>query len=686
MSKYKALGNRFDCKVPGVSGENLLRIIFIFCFFSLSGFWNGFLLNADEEMSDNTGAAFLIVAPFPRASGMGNAFTGVPGDISSLYFNPAGLVLTKTDIMSSTHCEWFQHMRFENLALSHNMKERGALGVNIKGFYTGGLEKRTGDTQEPEGTFGAYFIDFGVSYSKSLLYYLPVGFTIKGIYEKIGKNNAFGAALDFGLLYRTAVNGLQFGFSLKNLGSDMQFVKEKFKLPGMLRIGMGYRTMGGNLLLSADIEKTGQSKASLSLGSELLILKTLSLRFGMNGAERMNVGSKTAGLSLGAGFVVGNLSIDYAFVNYDYLGMTHRFGLTFKPGVSEEERKKFQQLALQQARKSMLEKEKMMSSMYLEKGKELVNEERYDDAIDELDIALVWDPGNTDAQTLIKTVRQKKKEKEELDIFKLGQQAFNSGNFLEAVRQLNKVLELNPNNKNAIDLRDEAKNKLSEQSKKLAVKTKKAGSNVQTLFTNGVQEYTKSHYKNAISKWQKVLAIDPTRQDARLYIAKAQEKINKQISALSNKLKLFIKKKDWLSVISTAKEIKSLAPSNKEAINALNEAKAEIAKIVQTNLNKAKRYYAKGDTFSSEEHFRIVLRYEPNNKEAKNYIKKIEKSAKEEDADKWYLKGIDAYTKNQFKLAISYWERCLSIDPKYGKAEKNIQRAKKKLQQLEKSE
>ncbi|TES89806.1 MAG: PorV/PorQ family protein [Candidatus Cloacimonadota bacterium] len=641
----------------------------------------GINLHADEEILDNTGAAFLTIDPFPRTAAMGSAATGICGGITSIFFNPGALVLTEGDVISSTHCEWFQGIRFENIALSHKMKNIGALGVDVKGFYTGGMERRAGDSPEPEGTFGAYFINFGITYSKQLFYFLPVGLSLRGITEKIDTLSAFGTCLDIGLLYRTFIDGLQFGFVLKNLGPEMKFKEEKFKLPGLIRFGAGYRIFSGNLLFSADIEKIGKRKATLNVGSEVIILRTLSIRAGVNGENRKEIG-KTAGLSLGAGFAVGDINIDYAFVNYDYLGMTHRFGLTFTPGVTEEEKKRIKKLALEEARKSLREKEKMMSSMSFEKGEELIREGKFDEAINELDISLIWDPGNAKANGLLKKVKEGMRAKEENDAFILGKKAFESGNWLEAITQFDRVLKLNPNNKEAVDFMNHAKNRLEDESLRLAQKEKEKSEDIQSLFNSAVKEYSRSNYRLAITKWQKVLALDPSREDAKSYIAKSQEKLNRKLTSLVNKLNKQIKKKDWLSVISTVKKIKSIEVANKNANAAEKEANREIKKLIQSNLKKAKEFYKQGKMFSSEEYFRIVLRYNSGNKEAKSYLKRIAMIGEKEDADKWYLKGIDAYTKNQFKLAISYWNRCLSIEPEYEKAKKNIERAKKKLAEL----
>jgi|GEM_PF-658346 len=647
--------------------------------------WSVISLYADDEILDNRGAEFLTIDPFSRSAALGSGFTGVPGGVSSLFFNPAGLSLTKGDIISSTHCEWFQGIRFENLALSHSMNEKTAIGIDVKGLYTGGLEKRTRDRPSEEGTFGAYFMDFGVTYSKQLFYFLPVGVTLKGLYEKIEEYSSVGISFDIGLLYRTSINNLNIGFTLKNIGPQMSFSEEKFQLPTEMRTGVGYGIFNNNLLFNLDIVNSGKREAVVNLGSEITLLKTLSLRIGMNGDMKSDANDSKAGLSLGAGFEVGNINVDYAFVNYDFLGMTHRIGLSFTPGVTEKERKRIEREASEEARRSLEEKEQMMSSMYLKRAEELINEGEYDEAISSLDISLVWYPGNVKAISLIEKTKAEKRNSDVKVALNRGKKFFESGDFLEAIAEVDRVLELEPNNKEALKLKNEAKIRLGEVSLKITGKRKKT-EDIESVFNNGVSEYSHGNYNLAIAKWQQVLELEPSRDDARSYIEKAKKKRDESITSLENKLSSLLKKKDWLGVLSIAREIKSFEPSNNVATDAAKKANSEITTIVNSNLKKAKECYNKGDIFLSEEYFRVVLMYAPGNKEAKSYIKKIEKGGEKEDADKWYLKGIDAYTTHQYKLAISYWERCLSIKPDYEKAKKNIERAQKKLIELDKAE
>lgn len=652
---------------------------FVLVFFILMICIDAQLLGDGEEV-DNTGAAFITIDPFPRSSGMGSSCTGLSDGITSLYFNPGGLSLSKGDIISATHCEWFQGMRFENLALSRNMGNRGTLGANVKGFYTGGMEKRSSDVPHPESSFGAYFLDFGITYSKRFFYCLPIGFSVRGIYESIDEYTAVGGCLDFGLVYLTGIDGLQIGVSAKNIGSDMKFREEEFKLPSSIRIGAGYTTMGDNLIITTDMFKRGKDDAVVNIGGEFTILNTLCLRMGLNGETRKDIGD-AAGISAGAGFTIGDIIIDYGFVNYDYLGMTHRFGISFTPGVTSEERKRIQQLAIEEARKSLEEKEKMMSSMYLKQGKEFFAKGLYDEAISNLDISIVWNPENSEAKKFINSVKEEKEQEELKEILREGKEALGDGNYLEANAKFDKVLKIDPGNKEASALRNQAR---EEMEKKTAVfaRKKREGEDIQSIFNSAVKNYTNGNYKTAISGWQKVLSIDASREDARSYIRKAEIKLEEEINRLEKEIRDKESKGDWLGVLSIVAQLNLIDAKNEVGIEAKERALEKIENIKQTNLKEAKQFYSQGDMFSAEEHFRIVLQYDAGNKEAKSYISKIEGKGKEKDADKWYLKGIDAYTNHNYKLAISYWERCLEIDPGYEKAKKNIERARKKLIEL----
>ena len=53
-----------------------------------------------------SGFSFLKISPSARAAGMGDAFTAVANDVSTIFFNPAGLTNIKSVDFSFNHTNW----------------------------------------------------------------------------------------------------------------------------------------------------------------------------------------------------------------------------------------------------------------------------------------------------------------------------------------------------------------------------------------------------------------------------------------------------------------------------------------------------------------------------------------------------------------------------------------------------
>ncbi|MBN1326787.1 MAG: UPF0164 family protein, partial [Candidatus Cloacimonetes bacterium] len=64
------------------------------------------------------GLQFLKLGIDARAIGMGEAYTAVTDDISSVYWNPAGLALKPYTQVLLSHTEWVADIRYEYAAMS----------------------------------------------------------------------------------------------------------------------------------------------------------------------------------------------------------------------------------------------------------------------------------------------------------------------------------------------------------------------------------------------------------------------------------------------------------------------------------------------------------------------------------------------------------------------------------------
>jgi hypothetical protein len=278
------------------------------------------------------GFMFLRLGNGARASGMGEAFTAVEGDATSIYWNPAGMAGVEGVELNVTHNEWLMDIRFEQISVVNEMFG-GAGGISFTGVYYGKLD-RYGDypSLTPDGTFSPYDLAVSAGYARDIIPNLAIGAAFKVIYEKIDFESATGYALDFGIIHKSKIEGLTLAASALNLGPQSKFVEEKFYPPFQLRLGGAYlverETLRGGLLMTADGVFPNDNDAKLHFGVEYRYQTMLAVRFGYKS------GYTVQGFTMGAGVTYRNLRFDYAWMPIDYdLGDSHRFSISVFPSL-----------------------------------------------------------------------------------------------------------------------------------------------------------------------------------------------------------------------------------------------------------------------------------------------------------------------------------------------------------------
>jgi len=292
-----------------------------------------FCFNAMAGEPGTSGFIFLRLGNGARASGMGEAFTAVSDDATSIYWNPAGLANIEGVELNITHSEWLVDIRFEQISVVNEMLG-GTLGFNFTGLYYGEMD-RYGNypSLTSDGTFAPYDLAASVGYGTDILPHLSIGGAVKLIYEKIDFESATGWAVDLGLLHRSMIEGLTLGASMLNLGPQARFVEEKFYPPFQIRGGACYLYdadwLRGNLLVSGDVVFPNDSDAKLHMGAEYNYRDFMAVRFGYKSNYYVQ------GATLGFGINYRSLRFDYAFMPMEYdLGDSHKFSLSvFSPGL-----------------------------------------------------------------------------------------------------------------------------------------------------------------------------------------------------------------------------------------------------------------------------------------------------------------------------------------------------------------
>ena len=171
---------------------------------------------------------FLSIGVGARSFGMSNASVANTIDVSSGYWNPAGLASLKTDFDTELmHAEYFAGIaKYDYLSGAMALDTNSYLGATIIRFGVDDIPNTT-DLIDKDGNidydritkFSAADYAFLISYArKSKITNLTYGANVKVIYRNIGKfAQAWGFGLDMGAQYK--LNKWKFGLLARDITS-----------------------------------------------------------------------------------------------------------------------------------------------------------------------------------------------------------------------------------------------------------------------------------------------------------------------------------------------------------------------------------------------------------------------------------------------------------------------------------
>lgn len=260
----------------------------------------------------------LKIGVGPRAVALGETYVGLADDITSAYWNPAGLADVSGLQFFVSHHEWFLDIRDEYLTM-------GLPGLN--GYFSfGGIYSATQDVEiwdannMPLGTETLWSGILTVSHGRKIKDNLSLGFGIKAIYEDLYEETLNDFAADFGAQLKLS-DKFQIGCALRNLSYTLE-------VPSDIKLGVCFRGLKQfNLVMDATFPS--DNIPSIHAGVEYNSTEYFSARAGWRSGpyDISNLGW-VSGFTSGFGIHYMGLHLDYAFVPYGKLGLTHRIGLS----------------------------------------------------------------------------------------------------------------------------------------------------------------------------------------------------------------------------------------------------------------------------------------------------------------------------------------------------------------------
>ncbi len=266
--------------------------------------------------SGTTAASFLKIAVGARATAMGEAFSAVVNDTTSLYWNPAALVRVKDREFSATYNQWFAgiYQGYLGAALS-TWGGTVALGVNYVNM--GKMEGRD-EWGAPSGEFAAYDLQVSLGYGSQISPRLDVGLAVGFIESRIADDSESAYSGNLGILFSFSES-----VSLALVGQNIGTSLGADPLPFTIRGGVAVKS--GSLTLAADLANPNDGPVYYCTGLEWWMGKILALRLGYR--SNRSIGS---GITAGLGIQKGKMRFDYAYVPYGELGTTQRVSLSFR--------------------------------------------------------------------------------------------------------------------------------------------------------------------------------------------------------------------------------------------------------------------------------------------------------------------------------------------------------------------
>lgn len=171
-------------------------------------------------------AEFLAIPVGSRGIALGGALTAVTDDISSIWWNPAGLgFLNKREVMFSV-VDYTMDLTYSCAAFAAPLAD-GRFSVGGFMGYLNVPEMEVTTISNPEGTgnyFNAYDFQMGGSFAYNLSDRFVTGLNLKYIHQDVFSNIGGSAfAIDAGAIYHTEFmdREIKFAFAIQNLGTNI---------------------------------------------------------------------------------------------------------------------------------------------------------------------------------------------------------------------------------------------------------------------------------------------------------------------------------------------------------------------------------------------------------------------------------------------------------------------------------
>lgn len=302
-----------------------------------------------DSRTGGTGMQFLKIGVDARSASMAGAIVAITNDVSSVYWNPAGITGIDTGKVNVqlSYAKYFGDISANFAGAVIKSGKLSFVGFNVMAMNYGKMDETT--EFEPKGTgrtFTPVNYSIGITYAKILTNNFSFGITGKFAQEGYAGVYVNNAMFDLGLKYDVGVKHTRFGASFSNFGfnvspsGEVKILKfngtqtvtnfNEVSVPAIFRLGVAFDPVHNNkhiLTLAGQLNHPTDNNETYAIGAEYSYLKIGYLRSGYE----FFTDEKYIAPSFGAGIKIlrrfGGLTVDYGIIAKSSLGNIQRITL-----------------------------------------------------------------------------------------------------------------------------------------------------------------------------------------------------------------------------------------------------------------------------------------------------------------------------------------------------------------------
>jgi len=192
--------------------------------------------------------------------------------------------------------------------------------------------------------------------------------------------------------------------------------------------------------------------------------------------------------------------------------------------------------------------------------------------------------------------------------------------------------------------------------------------------------YKNQQYRQARNIFQNILQLQPDNAKTKQYIKLINEKTSGKSIKFYDRAQTFFEQENWNASLTAIDSAIFINPNFSEAIQLKNKILNMLD--VEEMLINAINEFKKQNYIVAMEHFNQILVKDPQNAQSLAYLEKSQLRLNEQ-VDEYFNRGIELYSKENYQLAIRYWQKALEINPYHKGSIEYTKRALERLKALQ---